>query len=158
MRFERLAAAIILLVGSASAGVVQDTVVAVDPDTVTSEGEDVVHYWGVNETVVDEEYDGTADIIIVPDDEWEAGNPWDPNANSTREGSDLGGNPTDDMGNIVFGVGDEVVTGPVMEVFDGRDVKESLATELGLGGGARGQGRGQGRPADGIRNLRGNKA
>lgn len=152
-----MAAAILLLVGTTSAQ--GDTVVAVDPDTQVAEGTDVVHYWDVDETT-EEEYDGNAPIIIEPDDEWEAGNPygnpWDPNEESTREGSDLGGNPDPNQEFLIPSLGDEIVTGPVMEVFEGRDVKESLATEHGRGGGARGHARGRGRPNRGNRNLRAN--
>lgn len=162
MKYELVA--MLLVIGSAFGGLTQDSVVAVDPDTLVAEdvGGDVVHHWGVDETTQDEEWDGNGDIIVQPDDEWEAGlpygNPWDPNEDSTREGSDLGGNPDVNQDFIHPELGDEIVTGPVMEVFEGRDVKESLATEHGRGGGARGHARGRGRQNPNTRrNLRANK-
>jgi len=163
MKYELLAAAVFLLVGAASEQEFGqgDTVVAVDPDTELAEGEDVVHYWGVTET---DDYinEGTGDIVMEFDDTWEAGEPygkpWDPEAESTREGSDLGGNPNpDDQDFVIPQLGDELVTGPVMEIFEGRDVKESLATEHGRGGGARGHARGRGRAGNNRRNLRAKK-
>jgi hypothetical protein len=146
MKYELLAAAILLLVGTQG--------VAANDETIVAEGEDVHHYWAADEGN-DETYDGTGDITIVPDDNWEAGAPygnyWDPNEESTREGSDLGGNDF-----VLPELGDEIVTGPaVMEIFEGRDVRDSLATEHGRGGGARGHARGRGRPDEGTRNLRG---
>lgn len=160
MKYGLLSFTVLLLLGTASA---QEEVVAVDPDTevaegvaTEAEGEDLHHYWGVSEQT-DEDYNGTEAIILEFNDEWEAGDPWDPNEESDREGSGLGGNPD---GNEFLPpvLGDEVVTGPVMEVFQGRDVTESLATEHGRGGGARGHARGRGRPdTRRNRNLRATK-
>lgn len=161
MKYEVLVASFILFVASTAA---QDTVVAVDPDTAVGgdAAGDSVHYWAVDETPV-EDYDGTGDIIIEPDDTWDSavangvGPGWNPNDESTREGSGLGGNPDPNDEFVLPQLGDEVVTGPVIEVFEGRDVSESLAAEHGRGGGALGHARGRGRPDKNRRNLRGKK-
>jgi hypothetical protein len=152
MRYPVVIASILFLVGVSA----QEQVVGVNPDTETATGQENVEYWAI-EPADDEEYDGTAPIIIEPDDTWDsavandAGEGWNPNEDCTREGCD-GYNPNEEF--VMPQLGDEQVIGPVMEVFEGRDVSESLATELGRGGGARGHTRGRGRGNNTRRNLR----
>lgn len=158
MKYELVIFSLLFLVGSSTA---QEQVVGVNPDDTaqTATGDENVEYWAI-EPAQEEDYNGTAPIIIEPDDTWDsavandAGEGWNPDEDCTREGCD-GYNPNESW--VMPQLGDEEVVGPAMEVFDGRDVSESLATELGRGGGARGHARGQGRPDDNTRrNLRAN--
>ena len=167
MKYELVLASILFLIGTSTA---QEQIVGVNPDTAeTSTGDENVEYWATETNddwaiepaaADDEEFDGTAPIIIVPDDTWDSavandiGEGWNPDEDCTREGC-AGYNPNEEF--VMPQLGDEQVVGPVMEVFEGRDVSESLATEHGRGGGARGHARGQGRPDDNTRrNLRAN--